>query len=315
MKIVKPKKLKKGDVIGLIAPSSPITDKELLNNSIGYIEKQGYSVELGKNIYLEKGYLAGDDTKRLEDLHNMFSNKNIKAIICIRGGYGSTRILDRIDYNLIKKNPKIFVGYSDITALSLAFLNKTGLVTLAGPMPLKSLNEEITPFTEEIFWKTLTSDKKIGFIKNPNEENFFVLQKGKAEAPLVGGNLSVLTSLLGTPFFPKMKDNLLLLEETCEPPYRVDRMLSQLKNAGIFNEIKGVVLGRFINCVETNLTNKSLTINDVIADYFESMKIPVIYNVNHGHVPETISIPIGLSCTINTVSGATIKINDSLVES
>lgn len=303
MAIIKPKKLNSGDVIGIISPASTPADLERIENGVHYLEKLGYRIEVGKNVGAIEGYLAGSDEQRLADLHAMFKNKNVNAIFSIRGGYGSPRLLDKIDYKIIKENPKIFVGYSDITALQMAFFAKCGLVTFAGPMVTADFSEEISPYTEEIFWKTLTSNKKIGRLHNPEDEKFFVLNKGRAMGRIIGGNLSILTSIIGTDYLPKFKDAILLLEEIGEAPYRIDRMLNQLRLLKVFNQINGVVLGDFVNCYETDSNKRSQTLNEVIVDYFENLKIPVIYNFRHGHLNEKITIPFGLRSTLNASRG------------
>ena len=169
---------------------------------------------MAKNVGKTHGYLAGTDEERLEDLHSMFANKNINAIFSVRGGYGSGRLLDKIDYNLIKRNPKIFVGYSDITALQMAFLKKSGLVSFAGPMVAVDFwKDQVDEFTEEFFWNLLTNSKKIGKLINPDNENFYSLTKGRGEGQLIGGNLALLMSLLGTPYHPNLKNSIILVEE------------------------------------------------------------------------------------------------------
>jgi muramoyltetrapeptide carboxypeptidase len=315
MRLIKPQKLNSGDVIGVISPASSPDDLTKINSGISYLEKLGYRVEVGKNVGQERGYLAGDDPQRLDDLHSMFKNKNVKAIFTVRGGYGSPRLLDKIDYNLIKNNPKIFVGYSDINALNLAFLEKTGLVSFSGPMVAVDFYDKIDPFTEEIFWSMLTSTKKIGKIHNPNGEKFFILNKGKGgrgEGKLIGGNLSIVHSLFGTEYLPSFKNSILLLEDINEPPYKVDRMLNHLRLAKVFKQAKGVILGRFVDCYETDTEKKTLTLNEVIVDYFENLNIPVVYNVKHGHLKENITIPLGLNCNLNTSRGF-IEIKDNAV--
>ena len=214
MKLVKPKKLNKNDVIGIISPASSPSELEKIEQGTKYLEKLGYRVEVGKHVGKNHGYLAGTDEERLEDLHAMFKNKAVKAIINVRGGYGSGRLLDKINYNLIKRNPKIFVGYSDITALQMAFLRKVGLVTFAGPMVAVDFSaKKVDPFTEEVFWKTITSTKKIGKITNPQNEKFYHLTKGRGEGKLVGGNLALLTSIMGTVYQPDFTNSILLLED------------------------------------------------------------------------------------------------------
>lgn len=312
MKIVKPKRLKAGDVIGIISPASSPDDLTKINSGVQYLEKLGYRVEVGKNVGSNDGYLAGSDTQRLNDLHEMFRNKQVKAIFSIRGGYGSGRLLDKIDYKLIRNNPKIFVGYSDINALQSAFFTKTGLITFAGPMVAVDFHDEVSEFTEEIFWRTITSNKKIGKLKNPRNEKFYMLNKGRVAGRILGGNLSIFNSLFGTAYLPKLKGAVLLLEDIHEAPYRIDRMLNQIRLAKIFKEIGGVILGHFVDCVEADPTKKSFTLNEIIIEYFQNIKLPVLYNIKHGHIKENITIPFGIRCVLNATRGY-IEIPESAV--
>lgn len=303
MGIVKPKRLRPGETIGIISPASSPDDLIRINNGVQYLEKLGYRVEVGKNVGLQTGYLAGSDQERLNDLHNMFRNKNVKAIFTVRGGYGSGRLLDKIDYKLIKNNPKIFVGYSDINALQMAFLVKTGLVTFAGPMVAVDFHEEVSNFTEEVFWRTITSEKKIGKLKNPKNEKFYLLNKGKAQGRILGGNLSMLSSLMGTEYLPKLNGAILLLEDVNEAPYRIDRMLNQFRLAKVFKQISGIILGHFVDCCEADPNKRTFSLNEVIIDYFQNLKLPVLYNVKHGHIKDNITIPYGTKCVLNASRG------------
>ena len=303
MGIIKPKRLKTGDVIGIISPASSPDDLTRINRGVQYLEKLGYRVEVGKNVGSQDGYLAGSDEQRLSDLHDMFKNNHVKAIFSIRGGYGSGRLLDRIDYKLVRHNPKIFVGYSDISALQFAFFAQTGLITFAGPMVAVDFHDEVSTFTEEIFWRTITSNKKIGKLQNPRNEKFFVLNKGRAEGRILGGNLALLSSLLGTEYFPNLKDAILLLEDIHEPPYRIDRMLNQLRLAKVFKQINGVMLGHFVDCVEQDPTVKTFSLNQIIIQYFQNIELPVLYNIKHGHIKDNITIPLGLKCVLNASRG------------
>ncbi|MGE5440337.1 MAG: S66 peptidase family protein, partial [Bacteroidota bacterium] len=266
MDLLKPGKLKKGDLIGIISPASTPDDLTRIDKGVKYLEKLGYNVEVAPNVGQNHGYLAGKDDARLSDLHYMFRKKDVKAIFCVRGGYGTPRLLDAIDYNLIKKNPKIFVGYSDITALQMAFLKKTGLVTFAGPMLAVDFWNDVSTFTEEMFWAMVTSRKKFGKVQNPNCEKFHVLRPGHAEGQLVGGNLALIASLIGTNYLPSFTDKILMVEDIGEPPYRIDRMFSQMKLAGLFKQISGIILGRFVDCYESDQFKKTLTLNEVIED-------------------------------------------------
>lgn len=313
MDLIKPGKLCKGDLIGIISPASAPDDLTRIDKGVRYLEKLGYNVEVGQNVGQTCGYLAGKDDVRLSDLHYMFSKKEVKAIICVRGGYGTPRLLDKIDYNLIKKNPKIFVGYSDITALQMAFLKKAGLVTFAGPMLAVDFWNEVSPFTEEMFWAMITSKRKFGKVLNPAQEKFHILKNGTAENQLIGGNLALIAALLGTSYIPAFKDKVLMLEEIGEPPYRIDRMLNQLKLSGALSQVSGIILGRFVDCYESDHFKKTLTLNEVIDDYFCNLEIPVVYNFKHGHIKDNITVAFGLNYKINTSKG-TIEITENAVE-
>lgn len=313
MQIVKPARLNKGDLIGIISPASTPDDLTRIEKGVCYLEKLGYRTEIAPNVGKVHGYLAGTDEERLSDLHYMFGKKDVKAILCVRGGYGTPRLLNNIDYNLIKKNPKIFVGYSDITTLQLAFFKKTGLVTFAGPMLAVDFWNEVSPFTEQMFWELLTSKKKFGKVVNPEKEKFYVLRSGKAKGQVLGGNLALITSIAGTPYLPSFDEKILLLEEIGEAPYRVDRMLNQLKLMGVFDKLKGVILGRFVDCYESDQYKKTLSLNEVIDDYFGKMKIPVLYNFKHGHIKDNITVAYGINYRIDTAEH-TVEMLESAVE-
>lgn len=303
MKIIKPNRLQKGDVIGIISPASSPDDLTRIDTGVHYLETLGYRVEVGKHVGKIHGYLAGNDEERAEDIHAMFRNKYVKAIICIRGGYGTTRLIDKIDYRLIKSHPKILVGYSDITALQLAIFQKTGIITFAGPMLAVDFYNEVNPYTEDIFWTLLTSKKKIGRISFPEDEKLYDLVRGMTAGSIIGGNLAMICSLMGTPFFPSFRNRILLLEDTSEAPYRIDRMLNQLKLAKVFEHVKGVILGAFVDCNEQDPSKRTLTLGEVIDDYFGSLKIPVVYNFQHGHLKNNITVPIGLKIKLNASRG------------
>ena len=303
MRITKPNKLKKGSLIGVISPASSPDDLSTVESGVNYLEKLGYRVEVGKNVGLNHGYLAGTDQERLEDFHYMLRKKDVKAIFCVRGGYGTPRLLDKIDYSLIRKNPKILVGYSDITALQMAIIKRTGLVTFAGPMVSTDFHNNVSPFTEEMFWRLLTSNKKFGNVKQPDNEKIFELHKGHAKGRILGGNLSVFTSLAGTQFMPELKEKILLLEEIGELPYRIDRLLNQLRLNKVFAQIKGVILGSFIDCNEHDPMKKTLSLGEVISEYLEGTKMPVVYNFKHGHIRNNITVPLGIMARLNTSKG------------
>ena len=299
MDIVKPKKIEQGDTIGIISPASRPKDLTKIDGAIKYLEGLGYKVKLGKNAKNLYGFLAGTDEERLSDLHEMFLDKDVKAIICTRGGYGTPRLLNKIDYNIIKANPKIFVGYSDITALQMAFFKKTGLVTFSGPMAAVEMYEKIDPFTEECFWAMVSSPNKFGVLKNPDGEPFKAVNAGNATGTLMGGNLSLILSLFGTPYCPSFKDSILYFEEVDEEPYCVDRYLSTLRNGKVLEEIKGLIIGSMTDCVEGK-TQPSLSLEQVFEDYFKDIKVPIIDNLIYGHIPRKNTMPFGVKTRIDT---------------
>ncbi|MBT8387607.1 MAG: LD-carboxypeptidase [Ignavibacteria bacterium] len=303
MKIIKPKKLVKQDVIGIISPASAPNELDSIKSGINYLEKLGYRVEIGKNVGKINGYLAGSDHERLDDLHSMFKNKNVKAIFCVRGGYGASRLLDKINYKLIRENPKIFVGYSEITALQMAFLQKANLVTYAGPMLASDFSNKVSAYTEENFWKLISSTKKMGRLKYPNDDKLPGITKGGTAGRLVGGNLAVLAGLIGTEYFPSLKDKILLLEDVGELPYKVDRILNQLRLLKTFRKINGLILGRFVDCYEHDPSKRTLTLGEVMDDYLHNLDIPVIYTFPHGHIEDKLTIPFGIRTKMNATKG------------
>ncbi len=303
MRIIKPSKLKTGDVIGIIAPASAPVDPTKLENGIRYIEKNGYRVELGKNVSKINGYLAGTDQERADDLNSMFKNKDVKAIICLRGGYGASRILDKINFKLIRSNPKILVGYSEITALQMAILQKTGLVTFAGPMIATDFGNGVTSYTEDFFWRIVSSNKKIGRLKYPDNDKLVAITKGSASGRIIGGNLSVFAALTGTEYFPELKGRILMFEEVDELPYKVDRLLNQLRLLKLFKQIKGIILGRFVDCIEHDTSKRTLTLGEVMEDYMKDLKIPVLYTFPHGHIKDKVTVPFGINIKMNASKG------------
>jgi len=299
MKSIKPKKLQKRDLIGIVSPASSLDDPTKIEKGVNYLEGLGYRVILGKNVGKYNGYLAGTDRERADDLHSMFTNKNVKAIFCLRGGYGASRLLDKIDYKLIKNHTKIFVGYSDISALHLAIFYKTGMITFAGPMVGVDFFEDVSPFTEEMFWKLITSNKKFGRVENPDDENILCLNPGSVTGKIVGGNLSVIAGLIGTEYFPDLKDKILFIEESGEVPYKIDRMLNQFRLSKMFHGMKGMIIGSFKDCNELDPEKRTLTLGEVITEYFSKLEKPVVYNFRHGHIKNNITIPIGASIRLN----------------
>ena len=304
MKPIKPAKLNRGDLIGLIAPASAPTSEDKIVRGGEYLERLGYRVKLGKNIRAVRGYLAGSDAQRASDINAMFADKQVKAIIAVRGGYGTPRLLPLIDYSLVKRNPKILVGYSDLTALQLALYKKTGLVSFSGPMAGVEMFKEIDPFTEEHFWQIITSAKATGTVRNPDSRPMKVIGKGTARGILLGGNLSLMASIAGTPYLPSFKNSILFFEEIGEESYRFDRMLNQLALAGILEAARGIVVGELTDIKPSDPSKPFLAADKIISDHFFSFSKPILTGLVYGHVARKLTMPIGIKASLDATQGS-----------
>ncbi|MBM7587683.1 muramoyltetrapeptide carboxypeptidase [Bacillus pakistanensis] len=293
--IVKPKRLQKGDTVGVIAPASP-PNQENLRRSLFFLEELGLKVKLGRHIEKEFGYLAGKDLDRLEDVHEMFEDKKVKAIICAGGGYGTARIASLIDYDLIRKNPKIFWGYSDITFLHTAIYQRTGLVTFHGPMLASDIGkEDADPLSKQLFNQLFDP---ISIDYNEQISPLEIMIHGNVSGTLIGGNLSLLTSTLGTPFEIDTKGKLLLIEEINEEPRSMDRMLNQLYMAGKLRDVAGILVGYMNHCIPNR--KQTLTLDEVLNDYIKLVNKPALKGFKIGHCSPHISVPLGVTATMNT---------------
>ncbi|MCX7885339.1 MAG: LD-carboxypeptidase [Caloramator sp.] len=287
--MIKAKKLRKGQKIGIVAPASPVFEKEKIDIGVKILKEHGYDVVLGNSCFEKYGFIAGKDKIRAKDINDFFKNDEIDAIVCLRGGYGSIRILEMIDYNIIKDNPKIFCGYSDITALHLAIYKNTNLVTFHGPM-ISDISQG-DEFTIKSFINCLS-----GKIKDESY-SLKVLKGGNIEGRIFGGNLSIICSLIGTPYENNFKDKILFIEDIGEEPYRVDRMLQQLRLCGTFKNVKAIILGQFTDCSPKH-EEKSLSFNQVIEDFFSNIKKPIYCGLLAGHDKNKITIPLNVNVKI-----------------
>jgi muramoyltetrapeptide carboxypeptidase len=230
----------------------------------------------------------------------MLRDKQVKAIFAVRGGYGTPRLLHLIDYRSVRRDPKIVVGYSDLTALQLALFKRTGLVTFSGPMVGVEMWNGIDPFTEEHFWRVITSKARIGLLPNPPEVPFSFSNKGNARGRIFGGNFALVMSLMGTPYLPELRESLLVLEDVDEAPHRVDRMFTQLRHAGILKKIAGLILGRFVDCAPSDPSTPHLTIEQVLQEAVQSIKCPIMMNLQYGHIPKKLTLPFGVQALLDT---------------
>lgn len=310
-----PKRIEPGDTIGIITPASPPYGKraEYYQQGLIYLKNRGFRVLEGNFNQLRRGYLAGSDEARAQDLNDMFANPDVKAIFCTRGGYGTVRFLEQVDYDLIRKHPKILVGYSDITSLQLAIWTQTGLVTYSGPMVAVEMGKGIHPFTENHFWQILTESASNRELPAPDGLSNKIYSSGKAVGPLLGGCASLINPLLGTQYMPSLKGAILLLEDIGEESYRLDRYWAQLRLAGILQELAGVILGQFIDCEPDPQTSEPfLTIETLIYDYFVPLNIPIIGNFAYGHGEVKLTIPIGASVVLDADAGK-VFVNEAVV--
>jgi muramoyltetrapeptide carboxypeptidase len=302
---IKPKALKKGDTLGLIAPASPIYEESVFNEMLGNLTDLGFKLKLGNHVRNRNGYLAGTDEERVEDLMNMFKDPEVDGIMCIRGGWGCNRILTDIDYDVIRSNPKVFCGFSDITSLHMAFYEKSDLYTFHGPVGKSIWNS----FTTDAFKSVIWNGEKVEYIIPDNSEDRFIITPGTAEGMLLGGNLSVLVSMIGSEYLPAFEGAILFLEDIGESVYRIDRMLTQLKLAGILDKLSGFVFGK---CTECSAGNNSLTLEQVFDDHIKPLRIPAFYGAMISHEDDNVTIPVGISGTIDAANQI-IRINDSAV--
>lgn len=282
------KRLKKGDTIGLISPAGPENPAKI-ENSINLLRSLGFNIKEGKHIYDKLGYLAGRDQHRADDLTNMFLDKDVDMILCVRGGYGTMRILPLIDFSIIKQNPKIFAGFSDITTFLNNIALKCNLVTFHSPMCNSNLSDE---YTLKSFLDTLMLGYNPFIIKNPENTVITSSSKVSTTGQLVGGNLSLICSTIGTPFEIDTKNKILFIEEVSEEPYKIDRMFTQLILSGKFQECAGIILGQFTNC-ELPHYERSLTLEEVIEDRILSLNKPTLVNLQSGHSYPKLTLPIG----------------------
>lgn len=286
---IKPPALRKGDVIGVCAPASPPFRRGDVAKGIAYLEGLGYRVEPGRNLFKRDGYLAGSDRERASDLNRLFADRRVRAVLALRGGYGSMRILPMIDYAAIRRDPKIFVGYSDLTAIQLALWKKCRLVTFAGPMVAAGMARGLSGEAEELFWRMLTSRTPIGRLRL----RAAALRGGTASGTLLGGNLSMLSHMAGTPYMPDGRNGIWFFEDVGERPYRIDRMLQHLRLAGTLAGARGVLLGAFADCGPER-GKPSLGLKRIFVDAFGELGVPVAGGLRHGHIAGSLTLPVGL---------------------
>jgi muramoyltetrapeptide carboxypeptidase len=303
----KTRALKTDDTIGLIAPASLVNPPDDVTLTREVFEALGFKVKIGQHVLDRWGDLAGKDRDRATDIHKFIKDPEVKALVCIRGGWGSQRLLTYLDYEMIAANPKIILGYSDITTLLNAIYAKTGLVTFHGPVGISTFST----YTIDYFEQVLMSDEQEVLFQNPpkgekdlieTENRIVRINPGIAEGILIGGNLSLMAALIGTPYEPNYRDKLLFLEEVGEKTYAIDRMLAHLQQAGNLKKLRGIVIGKFTDCKPAEGYG-AFSVEELLRQYLEPLKIPAYMGAMIGHVTDKWTVPIGIRARIDADRG------------
>ncbi|NNF03433.1 MAG: LD-carboxypeptidase [Rhodothermales bacterium] len=312
MKIRKPPALSPPGPIGIIAPASAPLDEADLTKGLRHLSDAGFETVLFRPDFEPYGFLAGDDDARADELARAFSDESADVLVCVRGGYGSLRLLDRIDYVAAGHRPKLLIGYSDITALQLALLARSGWTSISGPMVAVDWKNPHPASIEQFV--ALASGRHGADLAGPSGQPLIPLARGSAEGRLIGGNLSLITRLLGTPYLPDLRGAILFLEEIGEPPYRVDGMFAQLHLAGLLGQLAGVVLGGFTDG-DPKPGRPSLSFDQVFDHWFGRLGVPVATDLAYGHFPVKSAIPIGVRARLEVSSDrASLKLLETVVD-
>lgn len=304
----KPRVLRPGDLVGIAAPASPFYPKEL-ELGVGRLAALGFKIKFDERIFSQHRYLAGQDGDRAQVINDLFADDEVAAIFCARGGYGSVRLLPYLNLEMIRAHPKVFMGSSDITSLLLYFQNRADLVVFHGPMVAREQIIHMTELTRASLLKTLCSASPPGVLA---AEGVVPLHGGRAEGVLTGGCLSLLVRALGTSEEFDTRGKILFIEDVNEKPYRIDRMLTQLRESGKFSAVRGIVLGTMVNCRSDPEASYSLT--DVIREVLSGLPVPVLYGFPSGHGPEAITLPFGVRAEIDADSGTLSILEGAVVD-
>lgn len=314
--LLKPERLCFGDTIAIVAPASPPPDPKAVDRAAEALERYGFKPKLGRYVRERHGFLAGNDRDRAADIMEMFADKTVKAIMCLRGGYGSARLLPLLDYEVIRRQAKIFSGFSDITSLHCAFLQKAGLISIHAPMLNNGLQaKEVPEFTRASFFRTVMEPVPSGSMTAGfDKKEISILRGGVAEGQLIGGNLSVLCATVGTPFAPSFKGGILFIEDIGEKPYRLDRMLTHLLNAGILQQLAGVAVGINRDCEDkdANTDEYRQTSADVVKERLSGLGVPVVSGLPFGHVHLNATIPVGAQARLDGENGDLIILESAV---
>jgi muramoyltetrapeptide carboxypeptidase len=307
--LVKPPALRPGDTIGIVAPASNIKRAEL-DAGCAVLQRAGYKTFYFDSILDQDLYFAGSVERRVLELQGMFALDDVRAILCARGGYGSNYLLHKLDFDKIKARPKIFIGYSDLTSLITHFIDVGNFVTFHAPMATKDWNH--AGGVDLRSWQAALSQTSPWDV--PLNKEARTLVEGEAEGILYGGCLSILVASLGTPYAIRTEGTILFLEDIATKPYQIDRMLMQLKLGGYLDNVRGIIFGEMLECVQT--ANQGYTLEEVVTRIVGDLGIPVAYGVRSGHVSETnITLPFGVQAKLTArANDVSLKILESAVE-
>ena len=315
--ILKPARLRSGMTVGLVTPASNVPENEELLAAMELVESLGFKAKPSENLFARTQYLAGTDEQRANDLNSMFGDSEVDAIFCVRGGYGSGRLLRDLDYDLIRNNPKILMGYSDITALLNSINLHSGLMTFHGPIAGSNFSEYsldqfqrvlVDPVSETRIAEPPPFEGSPGVVERTNRLTPIV--PGRAEGRLIGGNLSLMVTLMGTPYEPDFDDAILILEDVSEPPYSVDRMLTHLWLTGKLERLAGVALGKF---TDDDYDSNTFSMEEVLRDRFEPLGIPTLRGLMIGHVDDQTVVPIGAQARLDVDAGSLTLLEEAVV--
>lgn len=313
--LIKPARLKAGDTIGLVNPSHAIHEREPYELATETLTAMGFKVVEGAHLRDRRGHLAGTDADRAADLNAMFADPAVAGILALSGGSGANRILPLLDYGLVRANPKFLGGFSDITALLHALHARTGLVTFHAPVGVSTWNEfslrHFRAVAVEGQALTMANPRDLAGLPAPRDDRIRTLRAGIARGPLLGGNLAVLSAMAGSSYLPDFDGAILFLEEINEYIYRVDRMLSTLKLAGVFERLAGVVIGQFTKCTPGEGFG-TLTLDEVFDDWFLPLGVPVYRGAMIGHIARKFTVPLGVPAEIDASAG-TIRLLEAAV--
>ena len=303
---VKPRRLREGATVGLVSPASATWLTEEIDIIKETVTALGLKYKAGRHMMDRYGYLAGKDADRAADLNAMFADPSVDAILCVRGGWGCNRILQLLDYKLIAAHPKILLGYSDITSLLTAINAKTGLVTFHGPVGASTWNKYSLDSLRRILFNaeaiTMENPRVLGDNLAVTKDRIQTITPGTASGRLLGGNLTVLTAMLGSDYLPNWSGAILFLEDVRENIYRIDRMLTQLKLAGVLDRVSGVVFGKCTKC-EPGEGHGSLTLEEVLNDHLRPLKVPAWSGAMIGHIESKFTVPVGALARIDAERG------------